>query len=724
MTLGSIEELRERLAYHAVLDTHAVAVMTKHSKVQGNLTRLLNPRHIAFVGGRYASSAMQYCRQFGFEGDLWLVNPNASTPTADGVFSSIAELPAAPDAVYLAVSTEKTIEAVRALAERGAGGCVCFAAGFAEKGADGIALQATLVEAAGDMALIGPNCYGLLEFRRGVHLWTGGPHERFAGPGVGVISQSGALAEFMTMQQRSVPFVSVVSIGNQAMVTLEDFLEAMLDDDGVNAIGLYIEGLKDVVRFSELAAKALSKKIPIVGIKIGRSAIGANIAKGHTSSLAGTTELYDALFERLGIIQTHSLSQFLETLKLLAFAGPLPGSRLASVTASGGQAAMLADRAGPLGLSYPPLAPHHVQALEDGLPDYVTPMNPLDMTVGPMGVAAQQALIFDVMASSEVDVVSAAMDCYESEDAPFFEETVMMLEQMAAAVKRHAKVGVANSAMTETLPRHIRTRLIEAGLVPLQGSEEMLYAIQGAAAYGARLAAIKNQPVSKLALTAPPRHEGATESIDEARAKQMLSDSGLPVPNGRVVAADEVRAAAEALGYPVVLKALDSKLLHKSDVGGVALGLRDDACVTAALHTMQSTLTEQPREFLVEQMVDGVVAELIVGVTFDADFGHALVVGAGGVLVELIRDNKTLLLPTTREDIGEALEQLRVTTLLNGYRGAPLGDKAAAIDAIEKIAQFAVEHRDNLVELDINPLLVCELGKGVMIADALLRWTN
>jgi acyl-CoA synthetase (NDP forming) len=695
--------------------------MIEKSTLKKNLARLLSPQHIAFVGGRYATAALERCRQFGFDGPLWHVNPQAKESVTGQVFASIKELPQPPDAVYLAVSTNKTIEAVRELAERGAGGCVCFAAGFAEKGGDGVALQNELIEVAGDLALIGPNCFGLLEYRRGLHLWSGDAHKRFAGPGIGIVSQSGALAEFMTMEHRSVPFVSVITVGNQAIVTLEHVLNAMLDDDGINAIGLYIEGLTNIPWFSRLAAKALRKRVALVAIKIGRSPTGVAIAKGHTSSLAGSAELYDALFERFGIVQANSLSEFLETLKLFSLAGPLPGSRVASVTVSGGQAAMLADRAAEFGLTFPPLTPIQRGRLRDGLPDYVTPMNPLDMTIGPMGVAEQQALIFDVMAGGDIDVVTTALDAYDGEDAPFFEETVMMLEQLALALKHHGKIGIASSAMIETLPEQFRRRAIEAGLVPLQGSEEMLFAIRAGAAYGARVKMWQATHVDEGVLSAPPIHDGPVNALDERSAKQILASIGLNIPTSRVVAPDDVVMTANELGYPLVLKVVDSELFHKSDVGGVALGLRDEASVIRALDRMQAVLSRTPQEILVERMVERVVAEMIVGVTFDAAFGHALVIGAGGIFVELIRDSQTLLLPASRDEIELAIERLSIVALLNGFRGKPAGDKQAAVEAISAIGNYALAEREHLVELDVNPLLVLEAGKGVVVADALIR---
>ena len=335
-----------------------------------NLRRLMAPRHVAFIGGRWAISALERCARFGFEGDMWLVNPRLPEVEQGEVFASVEDLPEGPDAIYLAVPSHKTVDTVRQLAARGAGGCICFAAGFSEKGGEGVALEAKLKQAAGDMALVGPNCYGMLDCRTGLHLWSGDLLERLDGPGIGIVSQSGALAEFLAMPPRSVPFAFMISVGNQAVVTLEEIAEALVDDEGVNVIGIYIEGVKDITHFSRMAAKAAARRKPVVVIKVGRSREAAQVTLGHTSSLVDTPELYDALFERLGVIRVDTLSQFLETTKLLSILGPLPGRRLAAITASGGEAAMIADYAAQIGVELPALSESQVKTLRERLPDW------------------------------------------------------------------------------------------------------------------------------------------------------------------------------------------------------------------------------------------------------------------------------------------------------------------------------------------------------------------
>ena len=679
----------------------------------------MSPRHVAFVGGRWAISALERCVRFGFEGRIWLVNPRKPESDVGEVFASVEDLPEGPDAVYLAVPSDKAIDTVRRLANRGAGGCVCFAAGFAEKGGDGVVLEAELKRAAGDMALVGPNCYGMLDCRTGLHLWTGDLLERLEGAGIGLVSQSGALAEFLGMPRRSVPFASMVSVGNQAVVALEEVAEVLVDDDGINVIGIYIEGVKDIARFSRMAAKAAAARKPVVVIKVGRSEEAAEVTLGHTSSLAGTPELYDALFKRLGVIRVDTLSQFLETTKLLSILGPLPGRRLAAITVSGGEAAMIADYAAQIGVELPPLSESQVKRLEKSLPDVVNIMNPFDMTVFVFDDIDLLKVSFDTIAAGEVDVVAAMMETYDYAGAPFIEVMDDMTAVYIRAITKNNVKGVVAGALPETFPESIRRPAVEAGIAPMQGLEEMVYAIEVGARFGEFYRSVSSQALDALALPDPPFHSGSVRVLDEWESKQWLAGAGVTIPDGKVVKPDEAAEAAVAIGFPVAMKIVDRALLHKTEVGAVALNLLDQSAVTTALCRFNTAHCVS--QVLVEPMIEDVLAELIVGVKYDEAFGHALVIGAGGVLVELITDRVTLLLPTNREAVVEGLDSLRVSKLLQGFRGNPPGDREAVIDAVLALAAFAMEERDRLVEIDVNPLMVLPQGRGVVAADALVR---
>ena len=682
-----------------------------------NIERMLAPRRVAFIGGGWAAAALRNCADFGFEGEIWYVNPRR--PEVDGhpVFGSVRDLPQAPDCAYVAVSAERSIEVLAELADLGAGGAVCYAAGFAEKGAEGAALQARLVAAAGDMAVLGPNCYGMLDYRLGLHVWAGDRMEPRPGPGIAIVSQSGALAEVLIFEQRDVPIVSVVSVGNQAVLGIEDIVDVLLDDPGINAVGIYLEGVRDAPFLSEVAARGIDRGVPIVALKSGQSEIAATLTLGHTSSLAGEDALYQAFFDRLGIIRVDSLGRMLETLKLLSRAGPLATPRFAAMTISGGGAAMIADYAEYYGAVPAPLDDVQVQRLQTAFPDYVNCGNPLDITVG--GMEPQMvAVAADVLAGGQAEFVMTMLDSlsggsYEGINA-------MIMDTMAAALERHGKRGGALGCLPESLAPHTRERALRLGLVPMHGLEEAVAAVADAARYGSVRDAVAETPRAARILEAPPQVPERRRVLDEVESKAFLGAAGIVLPESQVVPASKVTSAARALGYPVVLKCVDAAIAHKSEAGAVALGLDDEAALTAALETMRARLPGSGRRFLVERQVGGAVAEMIIGVRYDPTFGHALLVGAGGVLVELIEDRHILLLPTTRAAIESAVDSLRVSKLLHAFRGRPAGDRAALVDALEALARLAWQDRGRLCEIDVNPLLVLGEGDGVVAVDALV----
>ena len=317
---------------------------------RANLQRLLKPRHIAFIGGRDATIAVNEARRRGFKGQMWAVNPKR--PDLGGVpcVASIADLPEAPDAIYLAIPAVGVVDALRTLAQMGAGGVVCFSAGFKEAGA--AQAEEDLINATGDMALIGPNCYGLINYIDKSALWSFEHGGWSPGYGAAIITQSGMFSSDITMSQRSLPLAYMVSAGNQAVLGQEDFLDIFVDDPAVRAIGLHIEGLQDIPSFERAALKALAKGVPVVALKTGSSTIGSELTVSHTGSLSGSAELYEALFARVGIISVTNPSQFLETLKFLCVVGAPKGKKLVGFTCSGGGATMLADHAEKTGLSF------------------------------------------------------------------------------------------------------------------------------------------------------------------------------------------------------------------------------------------------------------------------------------------------------------------------------------------------------------------------------------
>lgn len=685
--------------------------------------RLLSPRHIAFVGGRVVGPAIQAAKAIGYEGEIWVVNPHHAEINGIPCVPTISDLPEAPDSVFLALRKELSIAAVRELAAMGAGGCICHAAGFAEIDAQGATLQRDLVAAAGDMPLVGPNCYGLVNYLDGVALWASPAGGKRCSEGAAIVSQSGNIALNLTMTERSVPMAYMISVGNQAALRLQDFVKPMVDDPRVKAIGLYIEGLDDVPAFSRAAEYALAKGVPIVALKVGQSEIGGRMTVSHTSSLAGPDAFYGALFERLGIVRARSLTGLMETVKLLSLVGPLPGRRLGVITSSGGDAALLADLAQTLNLDIPPLEERQAVVLRDQLQDFATVGNPLDYNTGIWGDGAAQARCFAALMDGPFDASVMVLD-YCQMDLAGLEYWDAAIAAFVAAARETESHAAVISTFPELIPEHARECLIAGGVVPLQGLVDAMDALSAAAWYGERRSAQSGAAVAgRLALPPVSASSPGGRTLDEAMSKAALAAFGLPVPGGQVVAPADAAAMANSLGYPVALKAVVDGLAHKTEVGGVVLGLADETAVAAAAASLTERLPDIQR-VLVEPMVTDAVAELIVGVLRDPQFGLALVVGAGGVLVELIEDSRTLLLPTDRESIAAALSELRVWRLLEGHRQRPAGDRDAAIDAVLAVARFAEAERARLLELDVNPLLVRPEGKGAVAVDAVVRLTE
>ena len=689
-----------------------------------NLKRLLSPRHLAFVGGRSLIEPIRQAKAFGYAGPIWAVNPKLESIDGVPCVRSVGELPEPPDATFLGVPREASIDVVAELASIGAGGVIGYAAGFAELGSEGAELQRRLVEAAGDLALVGPNCYGLLNAIEGVALWPSGHGLARVNRGAAFVAQSGNVSLNVTMNLRSVPFAYVISMGNQACLGLADFIAVLAEDPRVTAIALYIEGITEVAAFADAAVTALDRGVPIVALKAGASELGSHLAVTHTSSLAGDDALYDALFERLGIARARTLPELLETVKLLSIAPPPRGNRLAVFTCSGGDSLMVADAAAPLGIALPQPSPRQAEALRRLLPDFATVANPLDYNTSLWGHREALVRCFSTLLADPFDATLLVLD-YPHEGIAGRAECNISVDALMDAARAAGIPAVVASTLPELIPAEARTRMIAACVTPLQGLPEAMAAIAASMRYGECRDEIRRTGSDALRLPRLTPLAAGGALLDEAESKTRLAAFGLAAPARRSVPPDRAAEAAAEIGFPVAIKVLAPFLAHKTEAGAVALGLASAAEVHAALARMESNLAAagsgRIETVLVEAMVTDAVVELIVGVVRDERLGLALVIGGGGLLVELTKDTQRLLLPTSREQIRRAVSRLVAAKLLAGYRGRPPGDLDAVVEAIAAVAAFAEAHRDRLIELDVNPLLVRPKGGGAVAVDALIR---
>ncbi|MGF7163407.1 acyl-CoA synthetase (NDP forming) [Rhodoligotrophos appendicifer] len=684
------------------LNSHTTAIPDR-------LHRLLNPRSIAFIGGSEAETALKRTLELGFPGQVYAVNPKREMLAGIACVRTVDHLPQDVDAAFVGVPRGPTIEIVTALRSKGCGGAVVYASGFTETGSEGEGLQAELLSAAAGMPLMGPNCYGFINVPGRCALW---PDIHALSPctkGVAIVTQSGNLACNLTFLQRGLAVAGIFTLGNQADINIGTMVDALVADDRVTAIGLHIEGLSDVPGFAAAARRALAARKPIVALKTGRSEAGARVAKSHTGSLAGADSLYSALFKRYGIARATSLTTFVETLKFLCIVGPLPGNRLVSMSCSGGEAALVADMAEGLAIEFPAFG-ETAPAVRETLNAYVAIENPLDYHTFIWGRREQLEATFSAVLSGPFDLGFLILDTPTAglPSADWYTAA----DALALAADRNGVKGAIVANLQECLPEPMRERMSARGIAPMAGLEEALVAFEAAAFIGCAWA----RPLPPLLPAAPTVSLRPVVNFTEREAKDLLSQYGIPVPRGEICSPDEAGAAADRIGYPVVLKASGAELLHKSDMGGVILDLRDRPSVEAAAVRL-STLSN---EILVEEMVRRGVAEIIVGATSDPQFGQILVIGAGGVLTELLRDTATLLLPTTREEVEEALSTLRVAKLIDGFRGTS-GDRGRLVDAIIQIAAFSTAHAATLIELDVNPLIIRASSEGVIAVDALLQ---
>ncbi len=680
-----------------------------------SLSRLLAPRSIAVVGGRWAAAVVHQTQQMGFTGDIWPVHPNKEFVEGLPAYRSVDDLPTAPDAAFVGVNRNATVDIVRQLSANDAGGAVCFASGFREADTgDGEAshLQDQLLTAAGNMPILGPNCYGLINYCDGALLWPdqqGGVRLEEGAHGVAIVTQSSNIAINMTMQARGLPIAYVLTAGNQAQTGLSEIAAGLLEDGRVSALGLYIEGFDSVAGFEHLAARARALGKPIVAMKIGKSEQARAATVSHTASIAGEDAASDAFLRRLGIGRVYSIPAFLETLKLLHVCGPLEGRRISSMSCSGGEAALMADSAEGRLVEFPVLTREHHDRVKATLGSLVAVANPLDYHTFIWNDRQAMDSTFAAMVSGDFDLNFLVIDFPRSDRCSDVDWKAAIDAFETALATNHAK-GALLASLPENLPENWATDCISRNIVPLQGIDEAFDAVEVTAFIGEAW----RRPVATH-IVARCDFDGGNFILDEAEAKCRLAAFGLPVPAGRRAAnSEEAADAAAELGFPVALKALG--VSHKTELGAVRLGLLDRRSVQCAGAEMAGLGTG----LYVERMIETGAAELIVGITNDLLFGPVLTIGSGGVLVELLKDSQTLLLPTTRHEIDVALRALKLFALLDGYRGKPKADVDAAISAIEAIAKFAVENSNKILEMDINPLIVCNAGNGATIADALI----
>lgn len=658
-----------------------------------DLSRLLRPASIAVLGSTWAENVIDQCRKMGFKGPVWPVHPTRKEVGGLPAFPSLSALPSAPDATFVGVNRHATLDVVAELSAMGAGGAICFASGWTEAGEP--ELQAGLVRAAGQMPILGPNCYGVINYLDGALLWPDQHGGRRVERGVALLSQSSNIVINLTMQARGLPVAYVACLGNAAQVGLAELAGALLADERVTALGLYVEGIDDAPGFAALAEAARAAGKGIVAIKSGKTEAARSAAASHTASLAGGGAASSAFLRQAGVAEVATLPELLETLKIYHVHGPLVGRRVCSLSCSGGEAGLVADLAAGKGLDFAPPSEAQRTRLGEILGPIVAISNPLDYHTFIWGDGPRTTDVFSTMLAG-YDAGIFVIDpprpdrCDPSSFGP-------ALDAIAAAGRATGKPAFPVASLPENFDEALADEMIGNGIAPLMGLETALSALSAATTppgrAGWRPLAVTRRQAPKL--------------VPEAEAKARLAEAGVAVPRGvRAATLAELAPLAAGLTPPLALKGLG--FAHKTEAGAVRLGL-----------SSLDGQAEMPgaEGYLAEEMVSGAVAELLIGLRRDPVYGATLTLGLGGVTAELLADTVTLVLPAEEGEVAEALKRLRLWPLLDGYRGRPKADVGAAIAAVMAL-QTAFVRDPQLEEIEINPLILKE--NGAVAVDAVI----
>jgi acyl-CoA synthetase (NDP forming) len=693
-----------------------------------SLDPLLNPRSVAVIGAsdepfRIGGRPIHYMLQQKFAGPILPVNPKRETVQGLRAYASVAALPEVPDVAIIAVPSAHALQAVEDLGSKGCRAAIMFTAGFAEIGEEGAQAQAALVTAARrhGMRLLGPNCLGVFNANIGYYPTFSSSFENgfpLAGR-IGIASQSGAYGThlFALARDRGIGTPLQVTTGNEAEVTLGEVIGWMAQNDSIDVIMAYAEGIRESAGFVGALDLARRARKPIVMMKVGRSALGSEAAKSHTASIAGDDTVTDTVLREFGVYRASSTEELLD----VAYAAQKKiypvGNTLGVVTVSGGAGVLISDAAEQLGLPLPPM-PEAAQKKLKELIAFSAPRNPVDCT----------AQIFNDMTVVEKFVASMVEDGGYRSVLGFFTQVggsksngPALRAQMKKVLDRHPDRLWCLSVLA---PRPMVEEYEQDGFLVFEDPTRAVVALAAMGRFGDAFAtaeaASAAAPVPLPAVTLP------ATTPTEAEAKALLAAAGVPaVPERACASPEEAVAAADSMGYPVVAKILSPDILHKSEIGGVILDLADAAAVRAAHATLlERAAARAPgariEGVLIARQIKGAV-EIAFGVLQDPVFGPVAMVGLGGIFIEILKDVVFHRCPFDPATAERMIRGLKGFPLLDGARGRPKADVAALARALSSLSAFAAAAGPKLASVDINPVLVLPEGQGCYAADAVVE---
>lgn len=690
------------------------------------LDRLLRPNSVVIVGASekpraLGNQVLANLERHGFAGDIHLVNPKRGVIAGRQSFGSVDELPEGVDTAVLAIPGAAVLPTIRALAARGVGAAVIFSAGFAEGGEEGMAAQRELARIAAESGMIieGPNCLGLTNYVDGVALtFVETSSERLGDrPGVGIVSQSGAMAVVLgtTLMAKGLGVSLSVSTGNEAASGVEDYVDYLIDDPHTRAIAMIVEQFRKPARFLALADRARAAGKPIILLHPGKSSAARDSAATHTGAMAGDWQVMKTKVERAGIILADNIEELGDLADLALRCDPIPTGGCAVLTESGAFKALTLDLCEQVGLALPAPAPATMEQLRAAIPDFIPVSNPMDLTAQALvDPDLYRRTLAPLLADDRFgSIVLGIIQTDEATSRLKFEPIIAAIE----ALKPGKPVIFAGLDDGAPVPSGYIAALRALGVPYFPSPDRAFRAL-------AHMEAAATRDFTRTASEPLAIGDIPAGVIPEYRAKQLLAPLGVPFPRGGFASTlDRAKAVAAAIGYPVVIKAQAAALSHKSDAGGVILNLADEAALTHGWDELHANIARHaPGMMLDGVLVEGMGqrgVELIVGARNDAEWGPIILVGFGGVQAEILQDVRLLPPDLTRPAIAAELRRLKSGALLDGWRGSPALDVDAVTDIVVVLGRLLVS-APSIREIDLNPVVVYPAGQGAVALDALI----
>lgn len=709
--------------------------MTDLKNVYEELQPLFRPEGVAVVGASQkwgpGQQVIANLRQLGYTGKIFPINPKYDEIAGLKCYPSLTAVKEAgehADMVAILLGRSGIPAIITEAAATGVRAAWAFAAGFGELDEEGKRLERELIDLCRehDIKFLGPNCTGYMNPACGCGTFSAPAPTEVKRGHIGMVAQSGYLTIAVANSKRDLGFSLMAATGNESVINSTDVMAYMLEDPETDVIMAFIEQFRDPEKLRYVAKRAQEVRKPIIFIKVGRSAIAQRATSAHTGALAGSDAVQDALFKKLGLIRVDDLDEMFETAELLgAIKDRLPrGNGIFAVTLSGGVISLLADVGDSIDLRFPAWSEKGKKVVQGILGGYSNPNNPLDAWGSGKIEEFYETCLLTAAAEKEADIVLVVQDVPPGmSDRQVDQYAIVARAAVSAAQKVEKPVIMLNNASNGFHPE-IKRILDEGGVPILQGSREGLKAIYNAVRFGTyrRPDTLEERAAKPFVL---PQSEAM--GLTEYQSKQLLKDYGVPCTREILCAdAEECVKAAEEIGYPVVLKVMSPQILHKTEAKVIGIGLKSAEEIRARYPALMANarayrVDAQIDGMLVQEMAGKPVAEVILGITRDPQFGPAVIYGTGGVLVEILKDSVIGIPPLSRDEALKMIKATRGYRMLTGFRGAEKGDVEALADALVKVGEIAADGADVLAGLDINPLLVYPEGKGVLAVDALVE---